>query len=72
MSIAIFLDEATPINGPLMLVPKSQTAGDLKASHDLQKTMSIRRLWTLDEETVTLLVKEGGSIECSPARPAAC
>ena len=35
MNIAIFLDEVMPINGPLMLVPKSQHAGDLKASHDL-------------------------------------
>ena len=36
MNIAIFLDEVMPINGPLMLVPQSQTAGDLKASHDLR------------------------------------
>ena len=36
MNIAIFLDEVMPINGPLMLVPRSQHAGDLKASHDLQ------------------------------------
>ncbi len=34
MNIAIFLDEVMPINGPLMLVPKSQHAGDLKASHE--------------------------------------
>ena len=30
MNIAIFLDEVMPINGPLMLVPKSQHAGDLR------------------------------------------
>jgi ectoine hydroxylase len=60
MNIAIFLDEVMPINGPLMLVPKSQTAGDLKASHDLQTTSY--PLWTLDEETVTRLVKQGGIV----------
>ena len=60
MNIAIFLDEVMPINGPLMLVPKSQHAGDLKASHDLQTTSY--PLWTLDEDTVTRLVNEGGIV----------
>ena len=60
MNIAIFLDEVMPINGPLMLVPRSQLAGDLKASHDLETTSY--PLWTLDEETVTRLVKEGGIV----------
>src|ERR1700687_4188288 len=60
MKIGIFLDEVMPINGPLMLVPKSQTAGDLKASHDLETTSY--PLWTLDEETVTRLVREGGIV----------
>src|SRR3982074_768272 len=60
MNIAIFLDEVMPINGPLMLVPRSQTAGDLKASHDLETTSY--PLWTLDEETVTRLVKQGGIV----------
>jgi len=60
MNIAIFLDEVMPINGPLMLVPKSQHAGDLEASHDLQTTSY--PLWTLDEATVTRLVKQGGIV----------
>ena len=60
MNIAIFLDEVMPINGPLMLVPKSQHAGDLKASHDLETTSY--PLWTLDEATVTRLVEEGGIV----------
>ena len=59
MNIAIFLDEVMPIR-PSMLVPKSQHAGDLKASHDLQTTSY--PLWTLDEATVTRLVKEGGIV----------
>jgi ectoine hydroxylase len=60
MNIAVFLDEVMPINGPLMLVPKSQNAGDLKASHDTATTSY--PLWTLDEETVTRLVKDGGIV----------
>ncbi len=60
MNIAIFLDEVMPINGPLMLVPQSQNAGDLQASHDLATTSY--PLWTLDEETVTRLVKQGGIV----------
>ncbi len=51
MNIAIFLDEVMPINGPLMLVPRSQHAGDLPAAHDLATTSY--PLWTLDEATVT-------------------
>jgi ectoine hydroxylase len=60
MNIAIFLDEVMPINGPLMLVPKSHNAGDLKAAHDRETTSY--PLWTLDEETVTRLVKDGGIV----------
>src|SRR6516165_8188386 len=60
MNISVFLDEVMHINGPLLLVPKSQTAGDLKASHDTQTTSY--PLWTLDEETVTRLVREGGIV----------
>src|SRR5246500_3888171 len=60
MNVAIFLDEVMPINGPLMLVPRSQHAGDLKASHDVETTSY--PLWTLDEETVTRLVRAGGIV----------
>lgn len=60
MNISVFLDEVMPINGPLMLVPKSQTVGDLKASHDTETTSY--PLWTLDKETVTRLVDEGGIV----------
>jgi ectoine hydroxylase len=60
MNIAVFLDEVMPINGPLMLVPKSQTAGDLVASHDTATTSY--PLWTLDEDTVTRLVEQGGIV----------
>jgi ectoine hydroxylase len=60
MNIAVYLDEVMHINGPLMLVPRSQTAGTLAARHDLETTSY--PLWTLDEPTVTRLVAEGGIV----------
>jgi len=60
MNIAVFLDEVMPINGPLLLVPKSHLAGDLEAAHDVQTTSY--PLWTLDEATVTRLVDAGGIV----------
>lgn len=66
MNIAVFLDEVMPINGPLMLVPRSFQAGVLDAKHDLETTSY--PLWTLDEATVTRLVQEGG-IVCPTGKP---
>lgn len=60
MNIAVFLDEVMPINGPLMLVPRSHTEGVLSAEHDL--TTTSYPLWTLDEDTVTRLVQRGGIV----------
>ena len=60
MNIAVFLDEVMPINGPLLLVPRSHNAGDLEASHDVETTSY--PLWTLDEATVSRLVAEGGIV----------
>jgi ectoine hydroxylase len=60
MNIAVFLDEVMPINGPLMLVPRSHTHGVLAAGHDT--TTTSYPLWTLDEATVTRLVQQGGIV----------
>ena len=60
MNVAVFLDEVMPINGPLLLVPRSHEAGDLEATHDLETTSY--PLWTLDNETVTRLVAQGGIV----------
>jgi ectoine hydroxylase len=60
MNIAVFLDEVMPINGPLMLVPRSHTHGVLSAGHDT--TTTSYPLWTLDEATVTRLVQQGGIV----------
>jgi ectoine hydroxylase len=60
MNIAIFLDDVMPINGPLMLVPRSHKSGALKSDHDTGTTSY--PLWTLDNETVTKLVEENGIV----------
>ena len=60
MNIAVFVDEVMPINGPLMLVPRSHTEGVLAAGHDLATTSY--PLWTLDQATVTRLVDRGGIV----------
>jgi ectoine hydroxylase len=51
MNISVFVDEVLPINGPLMLVPRSHNEGVLQAGHDLSTTSY--PLWTLDNDTVT-------------------
>jgi len=60
MNISVFLDEVMPINGPLMLVPRSQKYGTLAATHDVSTTSY--PLWTLDHQTVQRLVDEGGIV----------
>src|SRR3954447_4100042 len=60
MNISVFVDEVMPINGPLMLVPRSHIEGVLKAGHDTSTTSY--PLWTLDNETVERLVDEGGIV----------
>lgn len=66
MNIAVFLEDVTPVNGPLMFIPKSHRAGVLEAGHDLETTSY--PLWTLDRETVTRLASEGGVV--APLGPA--
>ena len=58
MNIAVFLDEVTAANGPLMFIPKSHKRGVFEAGHDLQTTSY--PLWTLDRATVSRLADEGG------------
>ncbi len=60
MNIAVFLDEVTEFNGPLMFIPKSHGHGTLAAGHDLETTSY--PLWTLDRATVTRLAEEGGIV----------
>src|SRR6476659_10512415 len=56
MNVAVFLDEVMPINGPLLLIPKSHMQGVFAAGHD--KLTTSYPLWTLDKETVTRLAAD--------------
>ncbi|MDK3074448.1 phytanoyl-CoA dioxygenase family protein [Sedimentitalea sp. JM2-8] len=60
MNISVFLDEVFTFNGPLMLIPRSHRHGVLQAGHDISTTSY--PLWTLDNDTVTRLVDEGGLV----------
>ena len=58
MNIAIFLDEVTEFNGPLLLIPGSHKKGVLEAKHDLATTSY--PLWTLDNNLISQLVNRAG------------
>ena len=58
MNIAIYLDDVTAANGPLLFIPRSHKDGTLPAGHDIETTSY--PLWTLDRETVTRLAEQGG------------
>jgi ectoine hydroxylase len=60
MNIAVFLDDVTEFNGALMFIPKSHRKGVIEAGHDLETTSY--PLWTIDEETISRLVAEGGIV----------
>ena len=60
MNIAVFLDDVSEFNGPLMFIPGSHKGGKLDAGHDVETTSY--PLWTLDNDTVARLVNEGGLV----------
>ena len=60
MNIAVFLDDVTAANGPLLFIPGSHKQGVVEAGHDLETTSY--PLWTLDRETVTSLYNQGGCV----------
>ena len=71
MNIAIFLDDVTEHNGPLMFIPGSHKKGVVEAKHDL--TTTSYPPWTVDNNLIRQLVqraggKEGGIV--SPKGPA--
>ena len=60
LNIALFLDDVTAYNGPLIFIPGSHRDGVLGAGHDTATTSY--PLWTLDQKTVTALAKEKGVV----------
>jgi ectoine hydroxylase len=66
MNVALFLDDVTEFNGPLMFIPKSHKRGVFEAGHDV--TTTSYPLWTLDHDTIRALVEDGGLV--APKGPA--
>ncbi len=60
MNIAVFVDDVTAANGPLLFIPGSHEVGVLDAGHDLETTSY--PLWTLDREEVIKLADRGGCV----------
>ena len=60
MNVALFLDEVSEFNGPLYFIPRSHRRGVLPAGHDVATTSY--PLWTLDHDTISRLVQEGGLV----------
>jgi len=60
MNIALFIDEVTAANGPLLFIPGSHRRGVVEAGHDLETTSY--PLWTLDRASVRELADEGGLV----------
>ena len=58
MNVAIFLDEVTEFNGPLLFIPGSHKKGVIKAKHDL--TTTSYPLWTIDNDLIRQLVDRAG------------
>ena len=58
MNVAIFLDDVSEFNGPLIFIPGSHKKGVIDASHDL--TTTSYPLWTIDNNLVSQLVKRAG------------
>ncbi|MCE2492163.1 MAG: phytanoyl-CoA dioxygenase family protein [Alphaproteobacteria bacterium] len=66
MNIALFLDDVTAANGPLLFLPGSHRLGVIEASHDTEETSY--PLWTLGRETITKIAERGGCV--APTGPA--
>jgi hypothetical protein len=49
-ALAVFMDEVMPINGPLMVVPRSHRQGVLAAGHDEETTSY--PLWTVPDDAL--------------------
>ena len=61
MNIAIFLDEVTEHNGPLLLIPGSHKKGLIDASHDA--TTTSYPLWTINNDIVKEFVNNAGGLK---------
>ena len=60
LNLHVFLDDVNEFNGPLFFIPKSHKYGNVKSKLDTKTTSY--PLWTVDQETVSSLVKENGIV----------
>ena len=60
MNIAIFLDDVTEHNGPLMFIPVNHKNSVVKAKHDL--TTTSHPLWKVDNNLIRQLVKRAAGL----------
>ena len=68
MNVAIFLDDVSEYNGPLMFIPGSDKQGVVDANHDL--TTTSYPLWTVDNDLIgEMLERAGGKNRRRPASP---
>jgi ectoine hydroxylase len=58
MNVAIFLDDVSEFNGPLVFIPGSHKKGVINAKHDL--TTTSYPLWTIDNDLIAKLVDRAG------------
>lgn len=63
LNLHVFLDDVTEHNGPLVFIPGSHRQGPVKTSLDV--TTTSYALWTVDNDTVTELVTEGGLVSAT-------
>jgi len=71
MNVAIFLNDVTEFNGPLIFIPGSHKKGVIDAGHDTSTTSY--PLWTINNEIITKLVDRAGGLNggiVSPKGPA--
>jgi len=60
MNVAIFLNDVTEFNGPLIFIPGSHKKGVIDAGHDTSTTSY--PLWTINNEIITKLVDRAGGL----------
>ena len=58
MNVAIFLNDVTEFNGPLIFIPGSHKKGVIEAGHDTSTTSY--PLWTINNDIITKLVHRSG------------
>jgi ectoine hydroxylase len=58
MNVAIFLDDVSEFNGPLMFIPGSHRKGVIEAQHDTSTTSY--PLWTVNNDLIRQLVERAG------------